>query len=173
MRTAWSSTSTTPAATRRHWARQFGADSAYVFTGFPIAVVSFSVLVSLFATGASLLITLVGLPIIVLTWLAARQFAWLERRRIGWVSGRPGVKPTYRRRTRGPIGALVDMALDPQAVRDFVHGVAVFVVSCVTWTVGIVWAAVAPITIAWLFVGDDADSGGRRAPDFFGINSHS
>ena len=119
-------------------------------TGFPIAIVSFSVLVSLFATGASLLITLVGLPIIVLTWLVARPFARLERRRIAWVSGRATPEPAYRQKTRGGLGALVDAALDPQSIRDVVHGIAVFAVSCVTWTVGIAWAAVAPITVAWL-----------------------
>ena len=29
----------------------------------------------------------------------------------------------------------VDAALDPQAIRDFIHGIAIFAVSCVTWTV--------------------------------------
>jgi len=149
-----------------------GKESVYLFTGFPIAIVSFSVLVSLFATGAALLITLVGLPVIVLTWLLARQFARLERWRIGWVSGRPAAEPAYRGRSRGPIGTLVALACDPQAIRDFAHGIAAFVVSCVTWTVGIVWAAVAPITVVWLFMGDDAGSGGRRAPDWLGIQSH-
>src|SRR3954453_2885413 len=153
-------TTTTPGTTQRrpHWLRRTARDSVYLFTGFPIAIVSFSVLVSLFATGASLLITLVGLPVIVLTWLLARQFARLERRRIAWVSGRATPEPAYRRKTRGGLGALVDAALDPQSIRDFVHGIAVFAVSCVTWTVGIAWAAVAPITIAWLVAGDDSGS---------------
>src|SRR3954451_20822044 len=111
-------TTTTPGTTQRrpHWLRRTARDSVYLFTGFPIAIVSFSVLVSLFATGASLLITLVGLPVIVLTWLLARQFARLERRRIGWVSGRPAAEPAYRPRTGGWVGTLVAMACDPQAV---------------------------------------------------------
>src|SRR4051812_35075883 len=160
-------------ATHRNWARQLGADALYLFTGFPLAVVSFSVLVSFFAAGASLLITLVGLPIVVFTWLLARQFARLERRRIAWVSGRPTPEPAYRRRTRGRIGALVDAALDPQGIRDVVHGIAIFAVSCATWTVGIAWAAVAPITVAWLVAGDDSGSDGRRVPDWLGIDSHA
>jgi len=173
MTTSWSSTSTTPVTARRHWGRQLGADSAYVLTGFPIAIVSFSVLVSFFAAGASLLITLVGLPIIVLTWFLARPFAALERRRIGWVSSQPTPTPAYRRKTRSGLGALVDAALDPQAIRDFVHGIAIFAVSCVTWTVGVAWAAVAPITVAWLVAGDDSGSDGRRVPHWLGIDSHS
>jgi hypothetical protein len=173
MTTSWSSTPTPPVTARRHWARQLGTDSVYLLTGFPIAIVSFSVLVSLFATGASLLITLVGLPIVVLTWLVARPFARLERRRIAWVSSRPTVEPAYRRKTRGGVAALIDAALDPQAIRDFVHGIASFAVSCVTWTVGIAWAAVAPITVAWLVAGDDSGSGGRRAPDWLGVDSHT
>src|SRR4051794_14614027 len=115
MRTSWSSTSTTPATARRHWGHQSGADSAYLFTGFPIAIVSFSVLVSLFATGASLLITLVGLPIIVLTWLLARPFARLERRRIAWVSGRATPEAAYRQKNRRGLRPLGAPALDPQA----------------------------------------------------------
>jgi hypothetical protein len=158
---------------RRPWLRQLGADSIYLLTGFPTAIVSFSVLVSLFATGASLLITLVGLPILVLTWLIARPFARLERRRIGWVSGRPAPEPTYRPRTRGGVGALVDAALDPQAIRDFVHGITVFAVSCATWTAGIVWAAVAPMTAVWLFSGDSSGSDARRVPEWLGIDSHA
>jgi hypothetical protein len=173
MTTSWIGTSTTPVAARRHWARQLGADAVYLVTGFPIAIVSFSVLVSLFATGASLLVTLLGLPIVVLTWLVARPFARLERRRIAWVSSRPTPEPAYRRKTRGGIGALVDAALDPQAIRDFVHGIAIFAVSCVTWTVGIVWAVVAPLTVAWLVAGDDSGSDARRAPDWLGVDSHT
>jgi hypothetical protein len=161
------------ATNRRPWARQLCADSVYLFTGFPIAVVSFSVLVSCFATGASLLITLVGLPILVLTCVLARHFARLERLRIAWVTRRPTPEPAYRPRTRGGIGALVDAALDPQAIRDVVHGVAVFAVSCVTWTVGIVWAAMAPITVMWLHSGDDAGSDGRRVPNWLGVDSHA
>jgi hypothetical protein len=161
---------TTPAG--RHWLRRLGTDSVYLLTGFPIAVVSFTVLVSVFAVGASLLITLVGLPIVVLTWLLARQFAGVERRRIAWVSGRPAPEPAYRPRTRRGVGALVDAVLDPQGIRDFVHGIATFAVSCVTWSVGIAWAAVAPLTIAWLIAGDSgADA--RRAPHWLGVDGHT
>jgi len=153
--------------------RRAGTDSLYLLTGFPIAVVSFSVLVACFATGVSLLITLVGLPILVGTWLLARPFAQLERRRIAWVSGRTAPEPAYRPRTRGGIGALFDAVRDPQAIRDVVHGIAIFAVSCVTWTVGIVWAAMAPITVAWLVSGDDTGSDARRVPHWLGVDSHS
>jgi hypothetical protein len=170
--TSWSTGTAPLAADRPHWLRRMARQALYLLTGFPIAVVSFSVLVSLFATGASLLITLIGLPLIVLTWLLARQFARLERRRIGWVAERPAPEPAYRPKTRDGIGGLVDGALDPQAVRDFVHGVASFGVSCVTWTTTIAWAAVAPITVMWLASGDDAGSDARRVPNWLGIHSH-
>jgi len=139
--------------TRMTQLRRFRNDSIYLLSGFPLAVISFSILVSFFALGVSLLITLVGLPIMVITWLLARQFARIERRRITWVSGRAAPEPAYRPRARGGVGALLDAVLDPQAARDFVHGIAIFAVSCVTWTVGIVWAAVAPLTVAWLMAG--------------------
>ena len=161
------------ATTAPRWLRRTGTASVYLLSGFPIAIVSFSVLVSVFATGAALLVTLVGLPIVVLAWLLARPFARLERRRIAWVSGRPAIEPAYRPKTRGGVGALVDAALDPQAIRDAVHGIGVFAVSCVTWTTAIVWAAAAPLTVVWLFSDDHAGSDGRRVPDWLGIDSHS
>ena len=168
-----STTSTRPDAQSTHWLRRMGTESLYLLTGFPIAIVSLSVLVSLFATGVSLLVTLVGLPILVLTWLVARQFARIERRRIAWVTGTAPAEPAYRPKTRGGVGALVDAALDPQGIRDFAHGTAVFVVSCVTWTTAVVWAAAAPLTVVWLFSGDDAGSDGRRVPHWLGIDSHA
>lgn len=159
--------------TRTTQLRRFRNDSVYLLSGFPLAVISFSILVSFFALGASLLVTLVGLPIMVLTWLLAKQFARIERRRITWVSGRPAHEPAYRPRTRGGVSALVDAVLDPQAARDFVHGIAIFAVSCVTWTVGIVWAAFAPLTIAWLVAGDGSSSDAHRAPHWLGIDGHT
>src|SRR4051794_29697478 len=48
---------------------------------FPFAVAWFTLFTTLVTTGVSLLITLVGLPILTLTFLAARWIAWFERRR--------------------------------------------------------------------------------------------
>jgi hypothetical protein len=170
---SFSSTSALSPPRRRAWLPQLGADSLYLLTGFPLAIVSFSVIISFFATGAALLITLVGLPVLVLTCVLARHLAGLERRRIAWVSGRPAPEPAYRPKARGGIGALIDAALDPQAIRDVGHGIAIFAVSCVSWTAGIVWAAAAPLTVVWLLSGDDAGSDGRRVPDWLGVDSHT
>src|SRR4051812_46273183 len=71
-------TSGDTATHRRPWRRQLIADGAYLATSFPLALVGFSVLVSLLSLGATLLITLVGLPILVLTLWCARGFALLE-----------------------------------------------------------------------------------------------
>ena len=63
--------------------RRLGRDTLYVLTGFPLAVLAFTVVLSGLATSVGLLITLVGIPLAVLTLLAARGLATVERARQG------------------------------------------------------------------------------------------
>jgi signal transduction histidine kinase len=56
----------------------------------------FTVLTTLIATGASLLITLVGLPILTATFLLARGGAYVERRRVALFLGADIEQPTRR-----------------------------------------------------------------------------
>ncbi len=76
--------------------------------GLFVTIVSFTVVTSLFSTGGSLLVVLVGIPIIALGIEAARLFARVERWRMGLVDPRPLVPHPYRPSDldpRSPYGA--------------------------------------------------------------------
>jgi signal transduction histidine kinase len=60
---------------------------AYLLLGLAMSVVVFAVLVTLLTLGVSLLITLIGIPILLATAYVNRSFADLERRRAGFVLG--------------------------------------------------------------------------------------
>ena len=126
--------------------RQIGNDSAYLFVGFPIAIASFVVVITLFSTGLSLAITVVGIPILVAAIYAARGFADLERLRIPAVLNRPAPRPRYRR--AGPDAAFWSRLLTPlrdgQSWLDLLHAILHFILAtigfcfAVTWWVGTV-----------------------------------
>ena len=67
--------------------------------GFGVAW--FTIFTTALATGAGMLITLVGLPILTVTFLVARAFGWLERRRVRLLLGVAIDDPT-RRPAKGP-----------------------------------------------------------------------
>ena len=125
---------------------------AYLLLGLPVGVVTFTVVVTGVALGASLLITLVGIPVLVATAYADRGLAWLERRRAALVVGRPISDPPYRRPERpGALAWLKALAVDPQTWKEaawmvvvFAVGLVGFVVAVVLWTVAL-WAVTFPV----------------------------
>lgn len=81
-----------------------------VLLGFVVAVTSFMVVSSLFSTGGSLLLVLVGIPLIAVGLEAARAFARVERWRVTLVDRRPLTAHPYRPvdwSPREPYGAWV------------------------------------------------------------------
>lgn len=125
---------------------------AYLLTGLPVGIVTFTVVVTGVATGVSLLITLIGVPVLVATAYADRGLAWVERRRAALVLGRPIVDPVPRRPDRpGAIAWLKALALDRQTWKDaawmillFAVGLVGFVVAVVFWAVAL-WAVTFPL----------------------------
>src|SRR5215813_12504728 len=110
--------------------RQLGTDTAYLLLGFPIAVVGFVVVFTLFTTGTGLLITVVGIPILVAAMYAARGFADLERLRIPPVLRRDAPRPRYRR-ARPDAGGwrkLVTPLADGQSWLDLLHAILSWIV---------------------------------------------
>jgi hypothetical protein len=119
--------------------RQLGVDSAYLLTGFPLALIGFVVLVAGFSLGIGTLITLAGIPVLTATLFAARGFAELERWRISRVLDLPHIRGTYKRPAPGS-GAwrrLFTTLADGQAWLDLLHGVVLFVVATVTWSIAV------------------------------------
>ena len=66
-----------------------GRDVLYLVLGLPLGIAFFSFAVTGLSLGAGLAITLVGLPILVLTLLASRWIAKAERARAGLVVDEP------------------------------------------------------------------------------------
>jgi hypothetical protein len=132
-------------------ARQVGADTVYLLLGFPLAVVSFGVIVTGLSVGVGSLFLLFGLPLLVLTLYAARAFAELERVRLRPVLPIRKLRPRYRptppdasflRRMFTPL-------VDGQYWLDLLHGLVVFGVSIATFTVAITWWCTAVFGLAY------------------------
>jgi signal transduction histidine kinase len=123
--------------------RQLGIDSGYVLLGFPLALVSFVVLITGLAAGLGLGVTVIGLPILTGTLYAARGFADIERLRMPAVLRQPRVRPHYRsaepgasawRRIFAPIA-------DAQSWLDLAHGCLKLAVAIFTFVVTLTWWA--------------------------------
>ena len=140
----------------RTFVRQIGVDSAYLFVGFPLGLVSFVVVLTLFSTGAGMLVTIVGIPILVAAFYAARGFADLERVRIRPVLNRPAPRPRYHRAPEGA-GAWRKMFTplgDGQSWLDLLHAMVHWILATIGWSFLITWwaGALGGITsVAWLW----------------------
>jgi signal transduction histidine kinase len=121
--------------------RQLGVDTAYVLVGFPLAVMSFTLLVTGLSLGGGLLVTIIGFPILGLTLLIGRGFAEVERWRIAPVLRIPRMRPIYK---RAPEGAgfwrkLFAPLADGQLWLDLVHGIVVFIPATATFCIVLTW----------------------------------
>jgi signal transduction histidine kinase len=127
----------------RSWWRQLGVDSVYVLVGFPLAVVSFVLVVTGLALGVGTLVIWVGLPVLVLTLLVARGFAAVERMRIAGVLRRELAAPVYRqaRPDAGLVRRLVEPLRDPQCWLDVVHALLHMALAIPAFAVVVTWWA--------------------------------
>jgi signal transduction histidine kinase len=116
------------------------ADSAYVLTGWVVAVISFSVLVTLLASGIGTLVVVVGFPVLVLALFVAQGFAVLERARLRTLTGAPVLVPAYRPVSGGPVTRRVLATLaDGRRWLDLLFGVVVLVPSVLVFPIGLAW----------------------------------
>jgi signal transduction histidine kinase len=175
--TTTTTTSLAPsAAPARGSLRRLGVASAYLVTGLPIAIAAFTVIVTGLSVGAGMVITLVGIPILVVTLYAARGFAALERRRLGWAVGDAVTSPGYRPRGAGARGWLVPLR-DPQGWLDVAHGLLVLPVATFTFSIAVSWWASAAYGLTWPAYGwlldrtNDPDS--QDLPQLLGIDSYA
>jgi signal transduction histidine kinase len=134
--------------------RQLGIDTGYTLFAFPIATTSFVLIVTGLSTGASLLATVVGLPILVGTLFAARFFADVERLRIPAVLRRPRTRPTYRAPEPGD-GFWKRMVIplsQTQFWLDMAHAILYFPIATTTFCVVVTWWSLAiggTLNFAW------------------------
>jgi signal transduction histidine kinase len=157
------------------WAKRLGLDTVYLVLGLPMGILTFTVMVSAWATSLSLLITLIGLPLAVATAYMSRGLAWVERRRAALVTGAP-VPERYKAWGSGGVMArLKAIFSDPQQWKDLGWhllllplGIAGFTIAVSCWgvTLGLIsmpawWQQVSnpPVDLGFMHV----DSWGKAA----------
>ena len=152
----------TPTGRRRPWGSRAGhrgrfhrgwgqalRDTVYILSGFVLATVWWSLLVTLLALGLGLLVTLIGVPILVATlyiWIGiADTERWRARSLLGIDVPRPYrtlVAPTTLRR-------IWERAKDPAVWRDLVYllfvffplAIATFIIAVTAWAVALAFVA--------------------------------
>lgn len=123
--------------------RRLSRDYAFVLPGLPIAVFSFSLLLSLLAISIVSLTIWVGALLLPVTLMVASGFAELDRNRLRlWGAGPVGVK--YRRAGPGALGKL-RIVLDPRRWLDLVFEMLlVLPLRLVTFVAALTWTIIGP-----------------------------
>ena len=139
-----------------------------VLLGLGIAVAAIAALSACFSAGGSLLIWLVGIPIIGLGIELSRVFARVERWRMTMVDRRPLVPHPYRPYDglpRTPYGAWLrgwgeTQFLDADRWRDVVYALVLFPLAILEFTVVVgLWVAAVVLVVVPLLVAGRASSG--------------
>jgi signal transduction histidine kinase len=116
----------------------------FLLPTLPVIVVAFSVLVTLFSTGLSLVALFVGLFIVVAALYAARGFGVVELTRLNW-AGRPRITApqwTPRGEPATPLRAILGPLVSGHYWLYLLHGMVVnFIVGLVSWSLTIVWVS--------------------------------
>jgi signal transduction histidine kinase len=118
-------------------------ETLYLLLSLPVGILTFTVLVTGLATGAGLLITLLGIPIIWLTFVLARGLADLERMRSRALLD-VDVSRLYLPDAHGWWKRLISRAEDPNTWLDIVYGILLlpvgvftFAITVTVWTLGL------------------------------------
>lgn len=163
--------------TRTRWpmiGQRIRCDSSYVFIGFPLALITFVLVVVGVSLSAGLLIIYLGFPVLLGTIRFLRTFADLERIRAGNVIGTPLRRPNYRRapENAGWFRRLFTPLTDPQSWLDLVHPILGFPVSVVTWSVLVTWwsGMLGGLTYFGWYRFVPYDDGTRDLPELLGFS---
>ncbi len=118
---------------------QLGRDTVLVLGSLPVAIVSFTLLVTGLSLAAGLLITVIGIPVAVATLYAASGFAWVERRRLA-ARGTPLQSTRRPRRSRRPgLRGMLSLLSDQRRWAEVLHGIFVLPLAVFTWSVVLTW----------------------------------
>jgi signal transduction histidine kinase len=125
--------------------RQIGIDSAYSISALPLAIASFSVLITVFVLGVGTLVIVIGIPIMAGVLYAARGFADLERLRIASVLRRPRVRPIYDHAQPGAgwWRRIFTPFIQIQSWLDWVHGILILPLAIFAFVLTVVWWSLA------------------------------
>lgn len=137
-------------SSQRSALRRFGRQLAYVLAGFPIAFVSFPILVTMTTVSVATLVVWLGVLLLPPTLLLASRFAALSKRRVMSLGG--SVEPvTYRSFAPGIFGALRIIA-DPRRWLDLAFEVLIaFPLRLITFVLTITWSLVGLGGVTYFF----------------------
>ncbi|MBW9108423.1 sensor domain-containing protein [Microbacterium trichothecenolyticum] len=146
------------------WVRTPGS-ALYLLAVFVLAMVSVSVLSSLFWAGVGLLILVIGLPLIVLTLLIARGFGVADRFLLLLTGQAPIAEPEWNRDTPETTGFWMTLT---RPIRNahywlyLVHGMIVNpIISTISFTLTVVWLSVGLGGLTYWFWGLFLPRGGN------------
>jgi signal transduction histidine kinase len=112
-----------PPAPRLAFGRHTWKEIAYLLSNLPVAVLGFTYVVTMLATGAGLAVTVIGLPVLAAGLLGARQLGKAERGRARALLGLRIEEPSPlpRRRDEGFFGRLWSGLKDPVGWRAMLY----------------------------------------------------
>jgi hypothetical protein len=148
---------------RRGFLPDLFARSAYLLTGFPLALVAFVLLVTGVSVAAGTLVIVVGFAVAALTLGIARGFARIERARVDAVVGERMPRPAYQPLRPGVLGAVLSAGADPRRWLDLLHGIVAFPIATATFGLVVGWwaGALGGVTYGlweWALPRDDPDN---------------
>ncbi|WP_033219310.1 sensor domain-containing protein [Kitasatospora phosalacinea] len=146
-----------PGFWRAPFSRETFQEFGFVLTGLPMAVLGFTLVVTLFCTGLGLAVTVIGLPVLALLLAVARGLGGAERLRIRTMLGEElPAPPELTVRREGAWGRITARLADPAGWKAAVHQFAMlpwaifsFTVSTVFFTLG--WSLALFPVYQWVF----------------------
>ena len=132
-------TAPSPAVTAGLRVRRAGLDALYLGTGLLISIEAFAIWVTGVTLSLSLALMIIGLPVVLATFVVFRWIADIERRRAALVLGAPIPDAHRPRESGGFVARLMAVLRDPQSWRDMLYLALLSVVGFV-W--GVVWLTV-------------------------------
>jgi signal transduction histidine kinase len=136
-----------------------------IFMGFFTTVFAFAILTMIFSTGGSMLILLVGVPILGIGIEWARQVARFERWRMTLVDPRPLRPHAYRPYAQGPRAMAEAVFMDENRWRDVIYLVLAFPLAILEWTLTVIlWASSLALLITPVVLLAIRDNAPERLP---------
>jgi signal transduction histidine kinase len=153
--------------------RQLGIDTQYALLGFPLGILTISLLLPFFFLGLGTTVIWIGIVIMPATLMMARGFATIERARIRPVLHRDMPHPYYKKRKEtGWVRRMITPLTDGQAWLDLVHGVFRFIPSTIAFAFTVTWWAITLGGLSWSLWGwATLGEGNEGLPELLGFNS--
>lgn len=131
---------TTPTVRRGGVVRGALLDTGYLLPALPVAVLSFTLVVTGLSLAAGLLVTVVGVGVAVVTLYVGTGFEKLERARLA-ARGTTLAPIVYTRPTGSGVRRALAPLADPRRWATALHAVGALPIAVVTWSVAVTWWA--------------------------------